>query len=127
MPGCKFTVLYSIIQCCTVLYSAVQYYTVLYSIIQCCIVLYSAIQYYTMLYSIIQCCTVLYSALQYYTVLYSIIQCCTVLYSIVQYWSHNNFFFCIYRPEFRWQNSTIQLQKFSQPTLLLFSKHIKLL
>ena len=48
-------VLYSSIQCCTVLYSAVQFYTVMYSSIQCCKVLYSAVQFYT-----VQCSVLVY-------------------------------------------------------------------
>ena len=49
--------LYSVVQCCTVLYSAVQCCTVLYSVVQCCIlVLYSVVQCW--------CCTVSYIVLK---------------------------------------------------------------
>jgi hypothetical protein len=75
------TVLYSAVKCCTVLHSAAKCYTVLHSAVQCCTVLQSAVQCCKVLYSAAQCCKVLYSVAQCCKVLYSVAKCCTVLHS----------------------------------------------
>ena len=84
-PGQSSTLLYTAVQCCSMLYNAVRYLTVhcctmLYDAVQCCMMLHC-----TLLYTAIRCCTMLYIAVGCSTVRFCTMQCCNVHYSGVGY------------------------------------------